>query len=190
MEAPRTSPGSEPGAPGAGYFPDGTLTAWEVESYVGHLHAMDEPSLLPLQRQLFSHAYRFLWLRSFDDPIAVRVELRPDRTARLVAKVLRRSDEGVRVVTADVRRPEVEALLHLLAQTRFWALPTHAPEIDPGSGMMAIKFDGSNWILEGTWGGRYHVVDRWSGDMSAGYRAACLAMLDLSGVQIRPEEIY
>jgi hypothetical protein len=55
--------------------------------------------------------------------------------------------------------------------------------------------DGAQWILEGTKGNDYHVVNRQSPDdnfhRNAGkYRELCLHILKLSGLDLKKEKIY
>ena len=58
--------------------------------YSKHLAAMHEPSLWDLSKRpkKSGEAYRFLWLRTFDEPVAIRVEKATDGAARLYTRVL------------------------------------------------------------------------------------------------------
>lgn len=66
-------------------------------------------------------------------------------------------------------------LVKLLNEANFWSMPSI--EDDAGG------LDGSQWILEGVRGDRYHVVDRWT-PREGQYRQACLYLLALSGRDI------
>jgi hypothetical protein len=79
------------------------------------------------------------------------------------------------VVRRRTQRPltEVEwkAVSDGLAGLNFWRMPTEVLEFGR---------DGSQWVLEGRKGERYHVVDRWSPETGA-YHEFCLELLRLSG---------
>jgi len=68
------------------YFPSGALSDSDrgdsdlARWYSGQLKALDEPSLLAEARNTSTQSYRFLWLRSFHHPIAVRLDVMADRT--------------------------------------------------------------------------------------------------------------
>jgi hypothetical protein len=121
--------------------------------------------------------YRFLWLRTWGRPIAVRVEKVGD-AATLIAteldgwggynpgKVARRIERRLTLV-------EWNLLSDRLTRIGFWRLPGHLP----GQGL-----DGAQWIVEGREGARYHLVDRWS-PKTGDYRDLCLALVDLAGLR-------
>jgi hypothetical protein len=47
--------------------------------------------------------------------------------------------------------------------------------------------DGAQWLIEGVWKGRYHIVDRWTPEKGA-FREAALYLIRLSKLNI--SEIY
>jgi hypothetical protein len=150
------------------YFPKGSLNDDEKgdkfrrEWYSEHLQAMKEPSLWEMSRNKNSHAYRFLYLRSFHNPIAVRVDLNDKGAGTIVVKILSGAG-GYKPghVTRNERRKltklEIEHLLLVMNELKFWELPSY-PQMPPDT----IGLDGAQWITEGVKGGVYHVVDRWS----------------------------
>jgi hypothetical protein len=165
------------------YFPSGTWSGYEGSDefvsnwYSSRLAAMKEPSLLNLPAKP-THVYRFVWLRSFHRPIAVRV-WRENCRSYLVAKELdgRGGYEPGKLVH-DKRKPLTETewlgFLRLLNQTNYWQMPT---EIHEGGN------EGAEWILEGIRDGRYHIVERWS-PRAGEYRAACLYLLNAAGLGV------
>jgi hypothetical protein len=182
-----------------GYFPAGTFGptaedgAFRVSWYTKFLHALREPSVAALTGDRQAHAYRFLWLRSFDAPIALRVNISPDGSGTLTVK--RSSGAGGfepgTVVTHRRRamsRAEVRRFLSLLETARFWQLATREPDVEE-DGTITVRSDGAQWIVEGVRSGRYHVVDRWT-PRRGPYREAALWLVWRAGLRIDPERIY
>lgn len=153
--------------------------------YSRHLSSMDEPSLWQASPSGNLHAYRFLWLRTFHQPVAVRLQVEESETGLLIAKV---SDgkggyEPGRLVfneTSRLSRQEVERFIQLLSEFGFWEQPT----IEESGG---IGIDGARWVLEGLQNGRYHVLSRWSPRAGA-FRETALMLLKLA--EIKVERIY
>ena len=192
------SPARAPAEAPAAYFPPGTFEsavddeAFVVSWYSKHLRALREPSVAALAGKQ-GHAYRFLWLRTFDAPIALRVNVSPDGSGTLTVKVTsgRGGYEPGTLVTHQRRampRAEVRQFVARLSTARFWALPTREPAIAE-DGSITVKADGAQWILEGVRRGRYHVVDRW-GPESGAYREAALWLVRRAGLWIEPDRIY
>jgi hypothetical protein len=164
------------------FFPIGP--AYPTQSHMGrsgcdgcsiHLRAMQEPSL-SCGKSTAESTYRFLWLRTFDHPISVRVEVNGSTSVLHAVeldgaggytpgKVLKRVERALSPA-------EQEELMAKLNGIRFWGMKTSID--DQG-------VDGASWILEGVRDGRYHVVDRWSPE-SGDYREACLFFLELAGL--------
>jgi hypothetical protein len=190
----------------ARFFPPGTFVEEEtgeddefvVSWYSKNLRALREPSLAALARDRNAHRYRFLWLRSFDPPIALRVDIWPDGRGTLTVKATsgKGGFEPGTLVTNRRRampRSEVRRFLSRLAAARFWELPTQerTPVIEhaDGSKTITIRADGAQWVVEGVKQGRYHVVDRW-GPAPGAYREAALWLVRRSGLRIRPDQMY
>jgi len=166
------------------FFPQGTLgertERFDADQftrtwYSRHLRAMFEPSLSCKEPP--GEAYRFLWLRTWGCPIAVRVERTGD-VATLFATELDGAggyDPG-KVARRTQRRlspGEWKLVSAGLSGIGFWKMPGYLPR--DGT-------DGAQWILEGRNGAKYHVVDRWSPETGA-YRKLCLALVDLAGLR-------
>jgi hypothetical protein len=158
-----------------------------IALYSKYLEAFDEPTLFDGSWSGLSQSYRFLWLRSFHNPVSVRLDVRGDGTGIVTIKV----GEGPRA-SADKRRVqnttlaltkrEVDSFLDQIEAKGFWRLP---PQEDPVSGP-----DGARWILEGRTGGQYHVVHRWT-PKSGAVRMLCLYLaVDLGRMKLRDDEIY
>jgi len=152
--------------------------------YSKHLRAMKEPSLLNVASDEHLHTYRFLWLRTFHQPIALRLDIGPQSDGILTVKVLNGAGgykPGKLITRRTIELPptNVAPFLELLDEIGFWELP--GP--DPNSGGV----DGAQWVLEGVRDGRYHVVDRWT-PKGGCYRDTCLMLLQFSELEV--DEVY
>lgn len=170
--------------PGA-FYPEPAQESFVVEWYSKHLKAMGEQSLLPYTVSK-AESYRFLWLRSFHHPVAVRV-WRSDDGRFLNVRQLSGAGgyEPGRLTTNRTRQltsAEWEGFISLLDRSCYWQLPSEINQMGN---------DGAQWILEGTRGGRYHVVDRWT-PRGGDFREACLYLLRLSnlGLDLSGEDVY
>ena len=152
---------------------DGSNLNW----YSKHLKTMKEPVLrdsLPVK------VFRFLWLRTFDNPIVIRLENDKGQTT-LFWKVCDGKggyDPGKMIINEKKKltKEEWKIIYEEINSINFWNLI-------PNQRMMG--FDGAQWILEGNEFGKYHVVDRWNG---MEIRKVCLDLLKLTDLEI--EEIY
>jgi len=176
------------------YFPKGIFgppvhgwdqTDFAARWYSNHLRAMREPPLSKTSTDKLLTVYRFLWLRSFHPPIAIRVSIRPDGTASLVTKMTDGAG-GYKPGTLtwnqsfDIAASQVSTLRRLLEKANFSEMSTHVP---PAGN------DGAQWIVEGVQAGRYHVVDRWSPE-GTDYANIGLYLLNLSRIPLERKEIY
>jgi hypothetical protein len=133
------------------YDEDAVIRRW----FSSYLLSMKEPTLSC--RQAADASYRFLWLRSFNHPIVVRVVYDAD-IANLNAVELdgaggHTPGSEIRRVTRRLSAEESSAILAEVRKAAFWDLPSK-------ENMVGI--DGAEWIIEGRDGARYHVVRRWS----------------------------
>jgi hypothetical protein len=177
------------------YFPPGVFaTSSRLDDSDGYryaecLNAMGEPSLLQASRDPELEIYRFLWLRTFDHPMTIRVHIRPNGLNELSAvelsgqagydlgKISKRS-------SFKISETQLREFSEHLEKSHFWSLPT--TEEHPNQ----VHLDGAEWILEGVKDGKYHVVVRWSPETGNDYRALCLSLLALSQLKVDPKEIY
>lgn len=169
------------------YFPPGVFSdnEWQnqftVNWYSKHLMAMDEPSLFSLQNYT-GESYRFLWLRTFDNPIAIRLWRSSDQRFITVKQLDGKGgyEPGKLIInkTRTVDEREWGIFNDHLEQSCYWDLPRVG-----GEGGQ----DGAQWIVEGSREGRYHIVDHWS-PKSGSYRELCLYLLKLAEIQI--DKIY
>lgn len=173
------------------YFPPGTTNPkpehekFVIEWYTKHLKAMGEQSLFS-QPDPQVESYRFLWLRSFHHPVAVRVWRTGDGQFLNVKQTSGMGGYEPGKLIANKTRQltimEWDDFVALLDRGCYWQLPSEND--DMGS-------DGAQWILEGRREGRYHVVDRWS-PQSGDFRETCLYLLRLSklGIDLSGKDVY
>lgn len=177
----------------SGYFPANAFDRQrDSDQFVARwfstqLAALREPSLLALSKNKPAESYRFLWLRTFHHPVAVRVDVHADGTAMLTVKET--SGAGGyspgRLVTSKSRalsKPETESFLQAIKAAGFWTLPGPIP---PNAGM-----DGAEWSVEGVKDGNYHVVTRWSPTSGPVYTLGRFFLFDLARLQIPKNEFY
>jgi len=165
------------------FFRDTELADRE-DWYGKHLRAMHEPALCAMPGV---EVYRFLWLRTFHNPIAVRIQ-RSDDHYVLVGKELSGAGgyepgELVRDTTIDLSSEQVVQLKRLIDQSGYWSMGADS----------SLGDDGAQWILEVVSNGRYRVVDRWTpgyNGKESSYRTLCLRMVALSGLTPDSTWIY
>lgn len=170
-----------------GYRFDNSFT---TELYSRNLRALEEPSLWELSQQdKQTIAYRFLWIRTFDHPVSVRVTIVPNGTATVFVKM---NDGFGNAVPGRLTKDETHALpaaeiadlTARIQSANFWNVPTV-------ESMKGIGLDGAEWVLEGVSSGNYHVVTRWSTQANGDYRKLCLFFVhDLAHLKIPRSRIY
>jgi hypothetical protein len=167
------------------YFPTGVLA--NDSQYSKYLHALREPSLWELSKK-DPHAvvYRFLWLRTFHHPVAIRVVVHPNGSGRINARMT--SGRGGyepggirRYSTSWLRKGLTQEFLAALEAAHFWDLPTVK---DVG------QLDGAEWIFEGVRNGQYRVIDRRAPADGDPLRAVGILLLKLARFRIHPAEMY
>ena len=176
------------------YFPnhafdsDARLNKFENDWYSGQLRALHEPSLLSQSKNASVHSYRFLWLRTFHHPVAVRIEVKPDGTAILTTKIA--SGAGgyapghlVANTSKPLTKQQADAFLHKIDTDKFWELPPVSLREQQGD-------DGSQWIIEGVRGGKYHLATQWSPTQGPIHDLGTALAFELAGLQIPKAEIY
>lgn len=192
QESPTCFPGfSVPTKRTLNYFPAGLLgpNEWSDQFragwYAKHLLAMHEPSLFVTDDR-GDERYRFLWLRSFHHPVAIRVERIGDQRLIITKELDGAGGYAPGKVIVETTRllsdGESARLEFLLADACFWQMSA-----EHGLG----GNDGAQWILEGQYAGRYHLVDRWS-PQSGSYRKACEYLLQISGlgIDLSSQDVY
>jgi len=153
---------------------------FSINWYSEHLNALNEPVL---SDTLPTKIYRFTYLRTFDDPIVIRIENDND-TISIHWKV---SDgaggyEPGEIIESESKKlsaEDWELIENKIDSIDFWNLPTVE------TGLMGT--DGSQWILEGKTLGQYKVVDRWCGGKIS---SVCRELIELTDLKLKKDDIY
>lgn len=166
------------------YFPSRSIDDFRYEWYSAALRSMDEASLWTASGSPSTAVFRFLWLRSFHQPVLVRLNVEPDGSGTLNLKILSGAYPPGRLVTnrtKAVPSTTIGEFRGLLGAARYWSLTNE---------LFNFGEDGSQWIMEAVEIGRYNVVDRWSPLPSDKYRMACWYLVQLAGLDIPTNQIY
>ncbi len=124
--------------------------------YSKHLSAMGEPSISCGQP---GDAYRFTWLRTFHHPVVVRVSGMGNHA---IVQAVELDGAGGYEPGKVLRRIE-----KTLSAGEFEKLKSSFSTAEFGSMLTSEKregLDGSEWIVEMSDNGKYHLVVRWSPD--------------------------
>ncbi len=177
------------------YFPDGALASDKEQSdfcakgYSKYLQAMNEPSLWELSQDKAAHAYRFIYLRTFDPPITVRLTVQKDGSGTLITKITSGQGgyEAGHLVTNRTSRLDAQRVawfIDRMDELSFWEKPSYIE--DPN----IIALDGAQWIMEAVRAGKYHVVDRWSPESAKERAFGIILMIDLAKLKLLYQEVY
>ena len=154
-----------------------------VKWYSEQLFALREPVIYMDQSQ--KEIYRFTWLRTFDNPIAIRIEKQED-SYNLYWKLCNGAggyEPGQLTIQKQksINKLTWDEFKNRLKQTSFWNLKT----IKIIGGL-----DGSEWILEGKTLDQYHVVDRWTPRENTKYYQCCDFLIGLTDLNITGNDKY
>lgn len=170
------------------YFPDSAFARENSDGslfrewYGNYLSALGEPSLFAAPNSDM-RIYRFLWLRSFHDPIAVRVEIEPDGDALLYYVRASRA-RGYEPGLIERKSRRLSAAQTASIERRFAKLSLCQPRDDDTHGL-----DGSEWVYEMRSPTRYCAMNFWT--PSGKLADAGLQLLKLAGfVATNADPIY
>jgi hypothetical protein len=175
------------------YFPKGILDnnpqvdRLDIDWYSGQLRALKEPSLLQLAKTPTAQSYRFLWLRTFHHPIAVRLDIASDGSGVLTTKEANgaggyKPGSLIRNTSKRLTLQQTQAFLKKIESLGFWSMPQPDRARDGD--------DGSEWVIEGANKGKYHVVRQWSPKTGPIRDLGTTFAIELSGLQIPNKEFY
>ncbi len=150
--------------------------------YSSHLFAMKEPILFKEKSQ--AEIYRFTWLRTFHNPIVIRIE-KLANSYMLYWKLsngLGGYEPGVLTINKEkIIDKKIWVIFNRkVIESNFWNLETEKE---------ALGTDGSQWILEGKNSKQYHVVDRWT-PTEGKYYECCDFLIGLTDLNIKGDDKY
>jgi len=147
------------------------------------LTALDEPKLYT---DYTFETYRFTWLRTFHNPVSIRLE---KRNAEYFVFVKRTNGAGgynpgqlVQNDTIRITESQWNDVMTKIYNINFWEIPT----IEKSD---MIVMDGAMWIFEARKKSKYNMVYRQSGK-GPEIKDLCMMLIDLSGIKVKKKEIY
>lgn len=151
--------------------------------YTGYLYVLKEPVLFTDTTP--KEVYRFTWVRTFDNPVSVRIE----KNKNSYELYWKQSDgKGGyypgKLITEKhkkIDKNEWDAFVKMIDQTDFWNLKTDNNY---------TGIDGATWILEGKKLTRYHKAEIWSPGSSGKFYQCCDYLLGLTDLKIKNSEKY
>jgi hypothetical protein len=169
------------------YFPEDKIDEFRNKWYSWHLATASEPVLFSsADRGL--EIYRFLWLRTFHNPIVLRITKTADATYLTVKRLDGKGGYSPGKIDVDTQKPisasQWNKFRALLSDSSFWDMPSKEPK------KQFARADGALWILEGVHRRRYHFVHRHIIEDEPNFQKICLYLLSLSEIQLKKEEIY
>jgi len=153
--------------------------------YSKMLFALNEPVLFISQDS--SEIFRFTWLRTFHNPISIRVNKNREHCV-LTLKILGGAggyepEDLIKDTSYFITMNEWKTLASKISEINFWKLKSFVD--DDGK-------DGSEWILEGKNNYEYHFVNRWSPNATRykEFKDCCDYLIYLSNIKLTNKEIY
>jgi hypothetical protein len=173
-----------------GLLPEEVDSKYSRLKYSRLLLDAHEPSLFSNISGADGEEYRFIWLRTFHNPIVIRLRRTVDGgTLRMIRWDGRGGYEFGRIDvdrTVLVRRADWNEFVAAIAQCDFWNMKSTEVPSEP-------MFDGARWLLEGRKAGLYHFVERLSpltDERLKSYARACQDLINLAKVLVPEAEVY
>ncbi len=150
-----------------------------------YLDAMSEP---PLQN-IIGESYRFLYIPTFTEPVAVRASCNKNHCVVTAKKLNGQGGYGpgalAREISRDLTQQEWRHFQELVAESQFWSISKEIYQLGLG------PMDASLWVLEGSRLDQHRVWIDWSmnqGD-DPGLRRMCLKLLEISRLDLELSEL-
>jgi hypothetical protein len=176
------------------YFPKGALDKdvsgdnFVREWYGVELTELHESPLPPLAKEKTNLVYRFTWLRTFHNAVAIRLQVNPDGSGTLYIKKTSGASgffQKKHELIVDESRPltaeSVTRALETIQKADFWKMGYPTPQ---GGA------DGAEWVFEGVKDGSYHVAHRWSPENGSMRELGMFFLFDLAKLKVPKNEIY
>lgn len=146
--------------------PAGDIGGFAACWYSEQLDSLREPKLGTLHAA-GDTIIRFLWLRTFHEPVAVRVTGQAGHWMAIISVADGQGGYGpgrlVRRDTLALPVTAVDSLRSLIVATGYWREPARDP--------VGVGTDGAQWVFELMIPGRYGLRDRWSPSPPSAFRA-------------------
>jgi len=160
-------------------FPKGVDYFW-AKVYTEFFIALKEEKIDTLKTE--KEIYRFLWLRTFHNPIVIRIE-KNEKEFKLYWK---RSDgkggyEAGKIIenkSIELTKKQWRKFEKLLKNSKFWSNPSTKYDQD-----IILATDGSQWVLEGVKNSNYHISE-------IDIFKPCLYLIKLTEMKIPEDEFY
>jgi hypothetical protein len=160
----------------------GTIDSLSLKHYSKQLYALKEPLLYNVGTN--KEAYRFTLLRTFQNPISVRIERDGDEIwiYTKVGSGASGFEPGFikRRRKRKLKMEEWEEFKRRIDRLDYWNM-LNVGEV-PG-------VDGTTWILEGSTPDLYSVISTWQFEKRDDYKAACIYLLEISKVKVNKKNI-
>lgn len=160
-----------------------TVDSQYIASLSTPLFALKEPLLYnkPTNKEI----YRFTLLRSFDNPVSIRIE-KFENSIWIYSKIGQgasgfKSKKIKQSKKAKISTEDWNAFSQLMDELDFWNL---------SQSRSAPMTDGSEWILEGSTPEWYSVHSVRSPNKGSEFYRTCIYLLELSKIHIREDRIY
>jgi hypothetical protein len=159
------------------------LSEFVINWYSNQLHALKEPVIF--NNGTSKEIYRFTWLRTFHEPISIRLEKENDIINLYIKGCSGAGGYSPGVLKINkikqIQKNDFETFIGLLDTISFWEMPSNEKN---------YGCDGAVWLLEGYKDSNYQIVNRWSPNKNDSFREACFYLLNLSEIDIKKSEIY
>ena len=153
-----------------------------MEWYSEYLFGMKEPLLF--NRKIDNEIFRFTWLRSFHEPVVIRIS-ETEQKYKLNWKTLK-LDENYKPIeiiineSKNITKKEWENFNELVKKADFWNMEF---------GRYSMDTDGSEWILEGVNSENYRAVSVFYPEKGDFYNA-CDYLISLTNLKISEMDKY
>ena len=171
------------------FFPP--LTLWDTKSLhessanwlALHLRVMEEKPIFNIELEAPNMVMRFLWFRTFHQPVVIRAEINQEGMSVLHTKITDgngayRAGKLIYSERNKLSAAQISTINTYLIEMDYWNMEPFTPE---------IWLDGAEWIVEIRTGDTYKLVKRTS-PRTGFYRELGLYLLEIANVTV--ENIY